>query len=186
MSTAVTMPALPRVLLLRNPDSPLPAPLATTFSGAPLPCQMEVCFVAQLEPTCSLTHINTNTNAHARATTQKHNTQTLTDTSHTEEIHTQASNDTCKGNGAATNHQAKSKNKTKSDQITPRRPTPNQPHKHLSTNKLNRCTQTLCKSPFISRIMRMPAKRGHHVAERLYASDLPTCFFSALVPCLGC
>ena len=52
MSAAMTMPALQRLLLLvRNFESPLPAPLATTLSNAPPPCQMEVCSVAQFEPT---------------------------------------------------------------------------------------------------------------------------------------
>ena len=45
MSAAVTMPALLRLLLLRNLKSPLQAPLATTLGGAPLSCRTEVCFV---------------------------------------------------------------------------------------------------------------------------------------------
>ena len=52
LSAEMTMPVLMMLLLLlRSLESPLSAPLATTLSGAPLPCQVEVCFVAQLEPT---------------------------------------------------------------------------------------------------------------------------------------
>ena len=52
MPAVVTMPLLRMLLLLlRNLETPLLAPLATTLSSAPLPCQIEVCFVAQLEPT---------------------------------------------------------------------------------------------------------------------------------------
>ena len=51
MSAAVTMPVLLMLLLvLQDIESPQPAPLATTLSGAPLPCQVEVCFVAILSP----------------------------------------------------------------------------------------------------------------------------------------
>ena len=46
MSVAVTMRALLRMLqllLLRNLGNPLPAPLCTARSEAPLECQLEVC-----------------------------------------------------------------------------------------------------------------------------------------------
>ena len=44
------MPVLLMLLvpLLRNLESFLPAPLSTMFAGAPLQCQVEVCFVATL------------------------------------------------------------------------------------------------------------------------------------------
>ena len=52
MSAAATMPALLRLLLLRqNIESPWLAPLAPTLSGAPLPRQVEIYCVAQPEPT---------------------------------------------------------------------------------------------------------------------------------------
>ena len=38
------------LLLLRNLESPQLGPLVASLNHAPQPCQMELCFVARLEP----------------------------------------------------------------------------------------------------------------------------------------